>query len=75
MSVMQPVVLATAFLALAACSSDPGSRAAEGGGIGAAIGAGASAATGGSVLRGAILGGAAGAATGVLTNEDQIDLD
>jgi osmotically inducible lipoprotein OsmB len=61
-------------LLLAACGTSTSDRAISGGGIGAAAGAGASAIAGGSPLTGALLGGAAGAATGALTNEKQIDL-
>ncbi len=69
------VLLCVAALSLAACSSDRGTRALEGGGIGAAVGAVGTAIVGGPVLTGAVVGAAAGAAVGVLTDESQIDLD
>ena len=69
------VLLCVAALILAACSSDRGSRALEGGGIGAAIGAVGTAVIGGPVIAGAVIGAAAGAVVGALTDESQIDLD
>ena len=65
---------ATMLLALAACGSGTTDRGLSGGAIGAGVGAAGSAATGGSALGGAVLGGAVGAATGVLTDEDDVDL-
>jgi osmotically inducible lipoprotein OsmB len=59
---------------LAACGSSTTDRALSGGGIGAASGAGAAAVTGGNPVTGAILGGAAGAAIGGLTNKDDLNL-
>ena len=75
MRVSAGILLCVAALILAACSSNPGSRALEGGGIGAAIGAVGTAIVGGPVLAGAVVGAAAGAVVGVLTDESQIDLD
>ena len=69
------VLLCVAALILAACSSDRSTRALEGGGIGAAVGAVGTAIVGGPVLAGAVVGAAAGAVVGVLTDESQIDLD
>ncbi len=66
---------AMATLALTACGESRGERALSGGGIGAGVGAVGAAATGGSVAGGAILGGAIGAATGGLTDKDDINLD
>jgi osmotically inducible lipoprotein OsmB len=65
---------AVLLMALAACGSSKTDRGLSGGAIGAGVGAAGSAATGGSVLGGAALGGAIGAATGVLTDEDDVDL-
>ena len=67
MRVSAGILLCVAALVLAACSSNPGSRALEGGGIGAAIGAVGTAIVGGPVLAGAVV--------GALTDESQIDLD
>ncbi len=75
MRISASILLCVAALILAACSSDPGTRALEGGGIGAAVGAVGTAIVGGPVLTGAVVGGAAGAVVGVLTDESQIDLD
>ncbi len=75
MRISASVLLCVAALSLAACSSDPSTRALEGGGIGAAVGAVGTAIVGGPVLAGAVVGGAAGAVVGVLTDESQIDLD
>ena len=75
MRVSAGILLCVAALVLAACSSNPGSRALKGGGIGAAIGAVGTAIVGGPVLAGAVVGAAAGAVVGVLTDESQIDLD
>jgi hypothetical protein len=70
------LVLTTALiLPLAACGDTTGERALSGAGIGAGIGAAGAALTGGSLLGGAVIGGVAGAATGALTDEDDIDLD
>jgi hypothetical protein len=55
------------LLGLTACGNQPGERALSGGAIGAAGGAGIAAVAGGPVLGGALLGGAAGALTGVAT--------
>jgi hypothetical protein len=65
--------IGAALLGLAACGQSTGDRALSG----AAIGAGAGALGGwavGAPATGAIVGGAAGAATGALTDEDDIDL-
>ena len=75
MRIFTSVVLCTAALALAACSSDRGHRALEGGGIGAAVGAVGVAIVGGPVLAGAAVGAAAGAVLGAVTDESQLDLD
>ncbi len=69
------VLLTAGALTLAACSSDPGTRALEGGAIGAGVGALGTAVVGGPVVAGAVVGAAAGAVTGAITNENQIDLD
>jgi len=52
---------------LAGCGNRPGQRALSGGAIGAAGGAGIAAIVGGPVLGAALLGGAAGALTGIVT--------
>ena len=75
MRISVSILLCVAALSLAACSSDRGSRALEGGGIGAAIGAVGTAVIGGPVIAGAVIGAAAGAVVGALTDESQIDLD
>lgn len=69
------ILLCVAALSLAACSADRGSRALEGGGLGAAAGAVGAAVVGGSVVTGAAVGAAAGAVVGAVTSEKQIDLD
>ena len=75
MRISTSIVVCVAALSLAACSSDPGSRALEGGGIGAAVGVVGTAIVGGPIIAGAVVGAAAGAVVGVLTDESQIDLD
>ena len=75
MRISAGILLCVAALSLAACSSDPGTRALEGGGIGAAVGAVGTAIVGGPVIAGAAVGAAAGAVAGILTYESQIDLD
>ena len=75
MRISTSVLLCVAALSLAACSSDRGTRALEGGGIGAAVGAVGTVIIGGPVLVGAAVGAAAGAVVGAITDEDQIDLD
>jgi osmotically inducible lipoprotein OsmB len=67
-------VLTAIGLVLGACGSSTTDRALSGGGIGAAAGAGTAAVTGGSPVTGGLLGGAAGAAVGGLTDEDDLDL-
>ena len=61
-------------LVLGACGCSTTDRALSGGGIGAAAGAGTAAVTGGSPVTGGLLGGAAGAAIGGLTDEDDVNL-
>ena len=75
MRISSKILLCVAALSLAACSANRGTRALEGAGIGGAIGAVGTAIVGGPVLAGAAVGAAAGAVTGVLTSEDQIDLN
>jgi len=62
-------------LSVAACGTSKTDRALSGGGIGAGVGAAGAAVTGGNVWTGAAIGGAVGAAAGVMTDEDDIDLD
>jgi len=64
-----------AVLLLSACGDTQGQRALSGGAIGAGAGALGGAVIGGSVAGGALVGGALGAATGALTNKNQINLD
>ncbi|MFQ5565605.1 MAG: hypothetical protein ACE5EU_04505 [Paracoccaceae bacterium] len=75
MRISSSVLLCVAALSLAACSSDRGTRALEGGGIGAAAGAVGAAVVGGSVVTGAAVGAAAGAVVGAVTDEGDIDLN
>jgi hypothetical protein len=74
MRISARVLLCVAALSIAACSSDRGTRALEGGGIGAAVGAVGTAIVGGSVVTGAAVGAATGAVIGAVTDESQIDL-
>lgn len=67
-------ILATVCL-LSACGTSKSDRALSGGAIGAGIGAVGSSLTGGSPWTGAVVGGAAGAATGAFTDPDDINLD
>ena len=71
------MIFAAVFLTLglAACGSSTTDRALSGGGIGAGAGAAGSYIAGGDPVTGALIGGAAGAATGALTDEDDINLD
>ena len=68
-------LLGVAALSVAACSSDRGTRALEGAGIGGAVGAIGTAVAGGSVVTGAAVGAAAGAVVGAVTTERDIDLN
>jgi osmotically inducible lipoprotein OsmB len=61
-------------LLLAGCGTSKTDRGISGAGIGAAAGAGTAAVTGGNPVTGALLGGAAGGAAGVLTDEDDVNL-
>ena len=74
MRVVSGFLLGVAALSLVACSSDRGTRALEGAGIGGAVGAVGTAVVGGSVLTGAAVGAAAGAVIGAVTDESQVDL-
>jgi hypothetical protein len=62
------VVLIGTVLGLAACGSDPGTRAVTGGLMGAGAGAGVSALTGGRPATGALIGGGIGAIGGAVTH-------
>ncbi len=75
MRISAGILLCVAALSLAACSSDPGTRALEGGAIGAATGAVGAAIFGGSVGTGAAVGAAAGAVVGAVTDENDLDLN
>jgi hypothetical protein len=66
--------MAAASLLLAACGYTAGDRAASGGMIGAASGAGVAALTGGAPLVGAAIGGAAGALGGAVTTGSGLNL-
>ncbi len=59
---------------LGACGETRGDRALSGAGIGAAAGTVGTAIMGGNPVTGAILGGAAGAATGAITDPDDVNL-
>ena len=61
------LVLGGLLTALAACGSDPGTRAVTGGLMGAGAGAGVAAATGGRPGTGALIGGGVGAVGGAAT--------
>ena len=60
-------VLGVTGTVVAACGSDPGTRAVTGGLLGAGAGAGVSAVTGGRPATGALIGGGVGAVGGALT--------
>ncbi len=64
----------TVAVGLAGCGYSQGDRAASGGLLGAAGGAGIAALTGGSPLVGAAIGGAAGAVGGAATNGHDVNL-
>jgi hypothetical protein len=68
------MLLAGLTLALAGCGYNRGDRAASGGLIGAAGGAGIAALTGGAPLVGAAIGGAVGAVGGAVTSGHDINL-
>jgi hypothetical protein len=61
-------------IGLAGCGYSQGDRAASGGLLGAAGGAGIAALTGGSPLAGAAIGGAAGAVGGAVTSGQSVNL-
>ncbi|HEX7007979.1 MAG TPA: hypothetical protein VF274_12620 [Alphaproteobacteria bacterium] len=68
------VLVTAATLALGACGTSQMDRGLSGAAIGAGTGAAASAITGGDIGGGALLGGAAGAAIGLLTDAGTLDL-
>lgn len=74
MRITGSVLLGIAALSLAACSADRGTRALEGGAIGAGTGAVGAVIIGAPVAAGAAVGAAAGAVTGAVTDQRQIDL-
>jgi hypothetical protein len=59
---------------ISGCGTTTTERGVTGGAIGAGVGAAGAAVTGGSAAGGAALGGVAGAAAGILTDEDDINL-
>lgn len=63
-----------AFLALAACGTDPADRAVSGAALGAGAGAAIGAVTGGNPGTGAVIGAIAGGATGALTDPCKLNL-
>lgn len=67
-------VLCLAGLVLAGCGTDPGDRGLSGGLLGAGTGA-AIGALAGNAATGALVGGLGGAAIGVLTSSNSIDLE
>lgn len=67
------VALSTSVLALAACGSNTADRTASGAAIGAGVGLVGGALVG-APTEGALIGGAAGAGVGALTDEHQINL-
>ncbi|HVZ06324.1 hypothetical protein [Rhodopila sp.] len=73
-SLTPAIALLGALLLLTGCGRTPGDRAASGGLIGAAGGAGIAALTGGAPLVGAAIGGAAGALGGAVTTGSGINL-
>ena len=69
-----PAIAAVLALSLAACGTNQGERTLSGAGLGAAAGAGVAAIAGGSLLTATVIGGAAGAVAGALTDKDDVDL-
>ena len=69
------VTVSVVMLALSACGYNQGDRALSGAGIGAGAGALGAVVLGADPLTGAVLGGAVGAATGALTDPDDLNLD
>jgi osmotically inducible lipoprotein OsmB len=61
------LLLLSTLAGVAACGSDPGTRAVTGGLLGAGAGAGVSAVTGGRPATGALIGGGVGAVGGAVT--------
>ena len=74
MKQLRPLVLVLAFLALAGCGTDRFDRALSGSGIGAGSGAVGAAIVGGPIGGAALLGSAAGAAIGGLSDPSTINL-
>ena len=69
-----PAALVAGAFLLAACGSSTGDRGLSGAGIGAAAGTALGAVTGLGIVEGALIGAGAGGLTGVLTDEDTINL-
>jgi osmotically inducible lipoprotein OsmB len=69
-----PIVLVLAALALSGCGTSTGDRGLSGAAIGAGAGAVGAAVFGGPIAAAALIGGAAGAVTGVATSPSAVDL-
>lgn len=74
MSVIRYMLTTSICLIVAGCGSTSTERALSGGAIGAGVGAAGSSIVGGNPWGGAAIGGAVGAATGYLTDEEDINL-
>lgn len=73
-SILNSLLVLSLGMGLMGCGYNQGDRAASGGLLGAAGGAGLAALTGGSPLTGAALGGAAGALGGAVTSGHDVNL-
>ena len=73
MKFMTPGVAVAACVVLAACGTNPTDRAVSGGGMGAAAGAAIAVVAGGPILGAALIGGAAGAVAGAVTDPNKIN--
>jgi len=67
-------LVTAASIALAACGTDPTDRAVSGGALGAGAGLAIGAAAGAPLLGAALIGGAAGAVAGAVTDPNKINL-
>jgi osmotically inducible lipoprotein OsmB len=74
MNIRHSIEILACMALLSGCGHSTSDRALSGGGLGAGAGAGVAALTGGSVVSGALIGGAVGAVGGAATKSSDVNL-